>query len=284
MDMAGGDPADLFAETDVPEGATVEPYEDDEFVGQRYVFEDVELSEFSDQQLSITYDEQAGQYEVDGTMEFGAEDDFNELPGDLAESFDVSISVTFPGDVIEHNGDLDGQTVTWQPRMDEVTEIFAVADEDGSGAPTWLWVAIGVVAAAIVAGLALMLGRSRGENGDAAEPAMTTPDRPSDLPTDTVTQGESPAEAAVHGDVAPHEESPPSEAVHDDVAPHEESPPSEAVHDDVAPHEESPSDKAVHDDVAPHERSPASSEMGEATGDPAQGDVPTPEPPDGDKR
>jgi hypothetical protein len=289
LDMAGGEPADLFAETDVPAGATVEPYEDDGYVGQRYIFDDAELSEFSDQQFSITYDEESGRYEVNGTMDFGAED-LTELPGDMAElaaeTFDVSISVTFPGEVIDNNGDLDGQTVTWRPGFDNVTEMHAVAEEGSSGVPVWGWVTLGILAAALLGGLVFIAGRRRNETADPAtgEPSTHMADQPTRDLTDAATHHESPAEAAVQGEVASHGESPASEAVHDDVAPHEESPPGEAVHDDVAPHEQSPLDDAVHDDVAPYERSPASFATGEVTGDPAQGDVPTPEPPDGDKR
>lgn len=170
-DMAGGDVDDLFEDTNLPEDATVEPYEEDGYVGQRYVFEDTELTEFNDEDLSITYDEEAGQYEVAGAMDFGAGQDFADMPPGLADSFDVSLSVTFPGEVIEHDGELDGQTVTWTPAMGETTEIHAIAEEGGSGVPTWLWVALAVVGALVVIGLVVVLSRRRGVQGTPSESA-----------------------------------------------------------------------------------------------------------------
>lgn len=166
MEMAGDEASgELFEETDVPEGATVEPYEEDGYVGQRYVFEGTDLSEFDDEDFAITYDEEAGRYEVDGAMDFGSEDDLSGMPAGLADSFDVSLSVTFPGEVIEHNGELDGQTVTWTPSAGEVAEIHAVAEEGGgSGGSTWLWVAIAAIVVLIAAGLAYFFyGRRPGQ-------------------------------------------------------------------------------------------------------------------------
>jgi len=285
LDMAGGDPADLFAETDVPEGARVEPYEEDDYVGQRYVFEDVELDEFSDQQLSITYDEESGRYEVNGTMDFGTEDDLTDLSGGMAEAvaetFDVSISVTFPGDVVEHNGDLDGRTVTWRAGFDDVTEMHAVAEEGGSGVSVWAWVTLAVLAAALLGGL-VITRRRREEAGDVTSPDTATYGDATGEPSSSMP--DQPTRDLTPTDHAGHDESPASEAVLDEVAPHGESPASEAVHDDLSPHERSLPTDTVPDDVAPHEQSP----MPDGTSETAQGDVrqypDEPGEPDGDKR
>lgn len=177
MDLAGGDTSDFFEDTDVPEGATVEPYEDDDFVGQRYTFDDVTLSEFSDPEFSITYDEAAGRYEVDGAMDFTG--DAGEIPPEMesiVEAFDVTVSITFPGEVTEHNGELDGNTVTWQPRFGETTELHAIAEE-GSGVPAWLWGALAVLALLLAVGLlALLLRRRSGGEGTSVDtPGYTRP-------------------------------------------------------------------------------------------------------------
>lgn len=160
MELANGDASQFFEDTDVPEGATAEPYEEDDYVGQRYTFADVELSEFSDPEFSITYDEAAGRYEVDGVMDFTTDE--GDVPpgmGALVESFDVTVSITFPGEVTEHNGELDGNTVTWQPQFGEATELHAVAEE-GSGVPGWLWLVLALLAVLLVLGvLALLLLR-----------------------------------------------------------------------------------------------------------------------------
>src|SRR5690606_4394238 len=65
-DMAEMDP-DQF---DIPEGSTVEPWEDDEYVGQRVVLDSVEVSEFDDPEfILIDYDTNAGRYEITGQMD-----------------------------------------------------------------------------------------------------------------------------------------------------------------------------------------------------------------------
>lgn len=133
----------LNADLEGLEGATVEPYEDDQYVGNRYVFEDVPLSDLEgdSDELSITYDPAAKTYEVTGTFDMsemtdtgdGGEEEFGLPPGmmqQLVDSFDIMISITFPGEVKDHNGELTGTTVTWRPAAGEVTEIYALASSE----------------------------------------------------------------------------------------------------------------------------------------------------------
>lgn len=176
---------ELGADDDIPAGATVEPWEDDEFVGQRAVFTGTDLSEFDDPEfLSISYDADSGVYEVNGSMDMSDmgedEAELAELPSSMVDAmmgaFDMSVSITFPGEVTEHNGELSGNTVSWTPVIGEVNEIRAVAS-DGSGSSgiaTGLLVAIGVVVIAALAGLGFFLTRrNRGQEDTqpAQEPA-----------------------------------------------------------------------------------------------------------------
>lgn len=172
LELADGDASQFFEDTDVPEGATVEPYEEEDYVGQRYTFSDVELSEFSDPEFSIAYDEAAGTYEVDGVMDFTT-DDGDVPPGmdSIVESFDVTLSITFPGEVTEHNGELEGNTVTWRPQFGEATELHAVAEES-SGVPGWLWLVLALLAVLLVVGvLALLLLRRSAPQASAEDTA-----------------------------------------------------------------------------------------------------------------
>ena len=41
------------------------------------------------------------------------------LPSSLTAGFEVAVSMTFPGEVVEHNGTLEGTTVTWTPKAGE---------------------------------------------------------------------------------------------------------------------------------------------------------------------
>jgi hypothetical protein len=98
--------------------------------------------------------------ETGSTLRFEAEvpenGDFEGInPEDMEGLFiyDARISVTFPGEVIDHNGELEGNTVTWSfddPTSMAGTELFAEA-RTGSGFP---WIAIiGVLLVLGVVGL-----------------------------------------------------------------------------------------------------------------------------------
>jgi hypothetical protein len=57
-------------------------------------------------------------------------------------AFDVRITMSFPGAVLQSNGDVSGDTVEWELRFGEVNGLFAVAvasAEPGPWMPYWLW-------------------------------------------------------------------------------------------------------------------------------------------------
>lgn len=180
------------------EGATVEEYEDDKYIGSRYIFEGVALSELrgaSDEELSIAYDPVAKTYEVTGSFdmsdmsETGGEDELGLPPGmieQMFQGFDIVISITFPGEVQDHNGELDGTTVTWRPVVGEVNEIYALASSEpasgGSGAAgggsssttVALVVALAVLVVVVAAGLGFWFFRRRRSAAAAAAGAGVT--------------------------------------------------------------------------------------------------------------
>lgn len=160
LELSGESVEDLLAEIDadegIPEGATARPYEDDVYVGQEYVLSGVDIAELDDEVVSISHDAEAGTYEVSGEMDMT---DIGPEAAGLGD-FDITVSITFPGDVTDHNGTLDGRTVTWTPVLGEVNEMRATArDGGGPGLPTWLLIAIAVAVVAVLAGLAYFLTR-----------------------------------------------------------------------------------------------------------------------------
>ncbi|MFW6091774.1 MAG: LppM family (lipo)protein [Actinomycetota bacterium] len=178
LEMAGSDSddvlGDLGSEADLPEDASVEPYEDDTYVGQQFSFDDAALSDFQDEQMSITYDPDAGEYEVSGSMDMSEmTGDTGDMPAGMAdsmmESFDIVISITFPGEVIEHNGELSGNTVTWRPAAGETNELRALASESGSGGlPVWLIAGLAGLVVVVGGGLvAFFVLRNRPDAGSA---------------------------------------------------------------------------------------------------------------------
>ncbi|RIQ12908.1 LppM family (lipo)protein, partial [Jiangella rhizosphaerae] len=178
----GEDPSSMFGEMDdLPEGTEVEDYEDDRFVGQRYIFEDVPLSEFSEgQEFSIVHEGEeivvTGSLDMtdmnpeDMAGELGELGGGEELPfGDmdqLMDSLELRVAITFPGEVTEHNGELDGTTVTWTPVPGEVNEISARSADSGGGGgdgiPAWIWILIVVVVLGLAA-LLFFLSRNRNQ-------------------------------------------------------------------------------------------------------------------------
>jgi len=142
LELTGQDVDDILGDTAVPsdvEGATQEPYEDDRFVGTRVVFEDVTLDDLQERSdpdsLSIVRHDDT--YEVSGVMDLATEDaelEGNPFEDQITEAFDTAelrIAITFPGEVIETNGQVDGTTVTWEPVFGKRTELTAVASVSG---------------------------------------------------------------------------------------------------------------------------------------------------------
>jgi hypothetical protein len=225
LELTGQDVDDLLGDTAVPddvEGATAEPYEDDRFAGTRVTFDDVALEEVQEgsDPDSLSIERVGDTFEVSGVMDFGTEDpelEGNPFEEQIAEAFDsaeIRIAVTFPGEVLETNGRVDGTTVTWEPAFGERTEIMAVASASGDGAgdagteaagssgesssgSPWLYVILGLIVIGVVAGVFLMMRRRDGGTPAPGEPVpagqdATTLPVPSSSAPETSPTGEAP--------------------------------------------------------------------------------------------
>lgn len=187
-ELMGQDPASAWDEmsTDMtdgmPESMTEEPYAEDGYTGSRLVFEDTDISEFSsgmDDDLNIT--REGDEFVVTGVMDMS--DTSGELagvPSSILDSFEIRIAITFPGEVTEHTGTLDGTTVTWEPQIGEATEISARGEATAGalgGMSTALWVALAVVAVLVIAALAFFLLRKKRTPAAAGQqlPGQTAP-------------------------------------------------------------------------------------------------------------
>jgi hypothetical protein len=192
-------------------------------------FEDVALSDMQEgsdpDALSI---ERVGDtYEVNGVMDLTSDDaelEGNPFEDQIAEAFDTAelrIAITFPGEVLETNGRVDGTTVTWEPVFGERTELTAVASatgdasgDDGGAEPgseaaggsstdggnTALSVILGLVIVAVVVGLFLVWRRRSG-----ASPATdrSLPEEPAAVPAPAPPPPPPPSAAAPRDDEAP---------------------------------------------------------------------------------
>ncbi|MGH8828722.1 MAG: LppM family (lipo)protein, partial [Jiangellaceae bacterium] len=172
--------------TDLPEGSTSEPYDDGEFVGAKYTFTDAPLSTFDEgdtEGLHIVHE--GDEFILTGALDLSdtATGDLEGLEGmfeGAIEDFDFRISVTFPGEVIEHNGDLDGTTVTWVPQPGDNVELSARAQDSGGagGLPIWGWILIAAAIVAVLAGALFYFSRNRTKPDDAAPGAGAYPPPP----------------------------------------------------------------------------------------------------------
>src|SRR5215217_729336 len=139
----------------IAHGAATEPYSDAGFVGHRIVFTGTPLSDFhgtgDHDSLTLTHDGRS--YLLNGVVDLRTVNLADPAVQRFADLFTFRISITFPGEVVEHNGVLDGRTVTWSPKPGQSSELHARAEEPGI--TWWPWalgagVFIVVIAAALL--------------------------------------------------------------------------------------------------------------------------------------
>lgn len=146
-----------FSEEDLAElgpDAEVSPYEDEKFVGEKVTFQGVTVEalnksfqeddgEESSDEFELVHED--GQYRFSGQLDMsdltgegsseGAGDEdlegFEEMAKMMLRDAEMKISVTFPGDIVETNGVVDGKTVSWDLMDTEepVATLTAVAEE-----------------------------------------------------------------------------------------------------------------------------------------------------------
>jgi len=178
---------DLVNVDDLPEGTEVEDYDEGGFVGQKVTFDGVTFEEMmsgTDADAEVT-DEWSLTHEgseliFEGTFDMTSQDEEMDMTAFMKDA-DISISMEFPGDISESNGEIDGNTVTWTPEVGESNEMRAVA-ADEAGFPFGL--VIGVIAGmSLLIGLGVFLVLSRRKAtpapavvpGQAGEPGDLTP-------------------------------------------------------------------------------------------------------------
>ena len=207
LELTGQSVDDMLGDTTVPsdvDGATQEPYEDEDFVGTQVMFENVTLSDLSERSDpdALTIVRAGDTYEVDGVMDLSTEAadlQGNPFEDQISQAFDTAelrIAITFPGEVLETNGQVDGTTVTWEPVFGERNVLSAVASASGDGAndtgdgtgteaasgqgsggDTLLYVIAGLVIVAVVAGLFVTMRRTRpGATPAAADETSPAPE------------------------------------------------------------------------------------------------------------
>jgi hypothetical protein len=218
LELSGQNADQLLKDMDLsslPAGAKTEKYQEDGFIGQRITFSDVPLAEFtgnntlsgtgtgSGDQLNIV--RQGDEFHVTGAFDMsGPEFTGTEVPEQFLESFEFTISITFPGEVKSATGEIDGRTVTWKPTFGKNTRVEAVASAIPSASSPLLMILL-IAAGALVLGVVAFLLTHRkpapapaaGLVDDAATmPVDTTLPAPPGSPVEPVTHVEPPPPAA----------------------------------------------------------------------------------------
>jgi hypothetical protein len=200
IELSGQSADDLLGSTaPVPsgvQGVDTEPYEDDQFQGQKFTFDAVPLAQFNQEngdadQLRIS--RQGDTFTVTGALDLSSAGGgsgasgatgLSGFPGadEIFKSAQLKITLTFPGAVKSSNGQVNGNTVTWVPKVGERLELHATASAIGSGGSSsssttmLLIIAAVVVVAAIVVGILVARRRqpavagADGQMGDGAGP------------------------------------------------------------------------------------------------------------------
>jgi hypothetical protein len=246
LELSGQSADQLFQEmdlSDLPPGATLDRYEEDGFIGQEITFEEMPLTTFTQnnalsgsgaspgagEELNIA--RQGEEFHVTGAFDMtGQEFTGTQIPDQFLDSFEFRISITFPGEVRSATGEIDGNTVTWEPKIGENTRVEAVASAIPSESSPLLMILLVAAGALVLGAIAFLLTHRKapapaaGPIGDGTTvPIEGIPPTMPEGPVEPVAPIEPPPPG---GPVAPIESPPgPPEAPGSAVPPEDEAPP-----------------------------------------------------------
>jgi hypothetical protein len=160
----------------LPPGVTYRTtdYSDGTFVGKTLTFSGVDVGAFRQGQVggeTLSIQRVGDTFTVSGEVDLTKTGQLQPGTEQLAKDMQLRLAITFPGPVQEQTGGtVDGNTVTWTPTYGTKTEIQATGSAlgDPTRSPI-LWIAIGIVAAALIAAAAIAITRRR---------SRTTPPEP----------------------------------------------------------------------------------------------------------
>jgi hypothetical protein len=170
----------LFAD---PNNVSIEPYDDGAFVGTSYTFKDIPLAQLAPEvgdSSSFAIKRQGDNLVVSGILDTSSEgESLEENPlGDsfiegIAASTSIRITVTLPGEILETNGVIDGQSITWTGKFGEKLDIQAVAVSPLQEPINWLVFGglIGLLLAIAAGAVAFLLTRKKSADLESASEA-----------------------------------------------------------------------------------------------------------------
>ena len=211
MGVASDDEAltQLFGESPFGSAFVEKDYAEGDWVGKSYSFDSVPIDELADLSDIFTITHEGDNYVVQGPDAPMTQEDLDQLPPG-AES---KLSITFPGEVTDTNGTVDGTTVTWNLfSATEAIHAEGKASAGSSGLPTALLVggaiALLLIGAAVVVFLATRKRGSSTPAADAAPVADAPVDGIADAPVADAPVADAPVADAPVADAAPAPKAP----------------------------------------------------------------------------
>ncbi len=169
----------VFGEVTFGDAFEMTPYADGDYVGERYAFESVPFDELGTFGGLFTVSREGDTIVVAGLEAPGSDADADSLP----DATDATLRIEFPGPVTQHNGALDGNTVTWD-LMTQTEPIAAQANAPGDDGLKQALIG-GLIAAAsvtVLAAVIILIQRRRIANArEASSATEPTSSREDDL-------------------------------------------------------------------------------------------------------
>lgn len=143
------------------EGVTAEAYEQDDYVGTRFSMSGTPIDALSGGNGALTLVREGDEYVFTGRLDFTPGDDSGaEAEGDAADS-NITVAMSFPGDVIDHNGELSGNKVTWATTLEGAVDMEARASAIPNGPPAWVVPVVVLLLLLIAAAVVIVIVRRR---------------------------------------------------------------------------------------------------------------------------
>jgi hypothetical protein len=144
------------------DGVTASAYDQDQYVGTRFDMSNTPIDAFSGggSEGALTLTREGSEFAFTGTLDFTPDDGETQIDPD-DDTSNITVAVTFPGEVSEHNGELSGTTVTWSGTLESKIDMQARGAAVSSGPPVWAWIAAAVATLLIVVAIVIVVVRSR---------------------------------------------------------------------------------------------------------------------------
>ncbi|GIG20893.1 hypothetical protein Cch01nite_16170 [Cellulomonas chitinilytica] len=165
LGLTGGTIDDVIPDDTLSGEGTVEPFTDGDLVGKKFTFENTPISTFSKEQSDdadeLTIEHVGDTYVVDGTLDMTSGDETDDAGAPALTGGTVKFTFTFPGEVVEANGEIDSEThsVTWAPTDLSTPVVMHAVGKDKAGwalAP-WMLFGGGGLGLLVVLGVVLLV-------------------------------------------------------------------------------------------------------------------------------